>query len=289
MSSAPGLTVTRYSLCPRSPAQLAVPGRRRCGTRDDGGVSTTYSNVDSSGDPDGAADCQDQVDAWPSVVAYKTRTYELLDTARLVLDLRSGPGNDLSAVGVDRTVGVDSSWVMCHRSHDRGGRVVVGDALALPFADGAFDGARADRVMQHLADPVKALDEMVRVTEPGGTVVVADPDQETLVIAVPGVRRELTDAVKRLRRDVGYRNGRLASECPHLFRGAGLMDVSVDAFPLLLRNPDEAFGLPKWVRLWRDEAGFTDDDEAEWSSGMDQARRDGLVYGVTFLVVAGRR
>lgn len=120
-------------------------------------------------------------------------------------------------------------------------------------------------------------------------MVVADPDQESLVIAVPGVRRELTDSVKRLRRDVGYRNGRLASELPDLFRGAGLSDVSVDAFPLLLRNPDEAFGLPKWVRLWRDEAGFTDDDEAEWSAGMDQARQHGLVYGVTFLVVAGRR
>ena len=108
------------------------------------------------------------------------------------------------------------------------------------------------------------------------------------MITVPGVRRELTDAVKRLRRDLGYRNGRLASELPDLFREAGLTDVSVDAFPLLLRNPDDAFGLPKWVRLWRDVAGFTDDDEVEWTAGMDRARHHGLVYGVTFLVVAGR-
>lgn len=252
-------------------------------------MSTTFGNVDSSGDPNGAADCQDQVDTWPSVVAYKTRTYELLGTARRVLDVGSGPGNDLAAVGIDRAVGVDSSSVMCRRSHDRGGRVVVGDALRLPFADRAFDGVRADRLLQHLSNPVGALAEMVRVTEPGGTVVVADPDQESLLIAVPGVRRELTDAVKRLRRDVGYRNGRLASELPDLFRAAGLSDVSVDALPLLLRDPDEAFGLPKWVRLWRAEAGFTDDDEAEWSAGMDRARQHGLVYSVTFLIVSGRR
>ncbi len=149
-----------------------------------GGVSTTFSNVDSSAD--GAAECQDQVDAWPSVVAYKARTYEILGAAHRILDVGSGPGNDLVAVGIDRAVGVDSSSVMCRRSHDRGGRVVIGDALTLPFAHGVFDGVRADRVLQHLSDPVGALAEMVRVTEPGGTVVVADPDQESLVIRVPG-------------------------------------------------------------------------------------------------------
>ncbi len=46
----------------------------------------------------------------------------------------------------------------------------------------------------------------------------------------------MTDAVKRLRRDVGYRNGRLAFEVPDLFRGAGLSDVSVDAFPLAAKG-----------------------------------------------------
>lgn len=252
-------------------------------------MSATFGDVDSSGDPDGAADCQDQVDAWPSVVAYKNKTYEVLGEARRVLDVGSGPGNDLAAVGIDRAVGVDSSSVMCRRCHDRGGRVVAGDALRLPFADGAFDGVRADRVLQHLLDPVGALAEMVRVTQPGGTVVVADADQESLVIAVPGVRRQLTDAIKRLRRDVGYRNGRLASELPDLFQRAGLSDVSVDAYPLLLRHPDDAFGLPQWVRLWRADGSFTDDDEAEWSAGMERARQHGLLYGVTFLVVAGRR
>ena len=52
----------------------------------------------------------------------------------------SGPGNDLWVVGVDRAVGLDSSGVVCRRSHDRGGRVVASDALVLPFADDAFDG-----------------------------------------------------------------------------------------------------------------------------------------------------
>ena len=145
-----------------------VTCRRPCGSRHDGGVSTTFGNVDTSGDPEGAADCQDRVDAWPVVVAYKARTYEVLGAARRILDVGCGPGNDLSAVGPDRAVGLDPSLAMCGRARERGGRVVAGDAHMLPFADGAFDGVRADRVLQHLADPVEALAEMVRVTGHGG-------------------------------------------------------------------------------------------------------------------------
>jgi SAM-dependent methyltransferase len=48
---------------------------------------------------------------------------------------------------------------------------------ALP--DGSFDGVRADRMGQHVADPAAALVEMVRVLRPGREVVIADPDQET--------------------------------------------------------------------------------------------------------------
>ena len=46
----------------------------------------------------------------------------------------------------------------------------VGDAQALKFADGAFDGALALLVMNFVPDHVKAIGEMRRVTRPGGTV-----------------------------------------------------------------------------------------------------------------------
>ena len=53
----------------------------------------------------------------------------------------------------------------------------------------SLDGA--GWVLQQLADPVRALDEMVCVTRPCGRVVVADLDQESLVIEVPGVPADL--------------------------------------------------------------------------------------------------
>jgi SAM-dependent methyltransferase len=43
-------------------------------------------------------------------------------------------------------------------------------AERLPFADGAFDAALAQLVVHFMADPVRGLTEMARVTRPGGVV-----------------------------------------------------------------------------------------------------------------------
>src|SRR5262249_61526107 len=102
-------------------------------------------------------------------------------------------------------------------------------AESLPFLSGAVDGCRADRVLQHAANPAAAVAEMIRVTRTGGVVVAAEPDQESLVIAVPGVSMDLCDRGKALRRDVGYRNGRLASRVPELLGRLGRAQSSVRA------------------------------------------------------------
>lgn len=52
----------------------------------------------------------------------------------------------------------------------------VADVHALDFDDDTFDVVHAHQVLQHVADPVKALREMVRVTKPGGIVAVRDSD-----------------------------------------------------------------------------------------------------------------
>jgi SAM-dependent methyltransferase len=53
---------------------------------------------------------------------------------------------------------------------------VVADVNALGLPDGAFDVVHAHQVLQHLADPVRALSEMRRVCRPGGVVAARDGD-----------------------------------------------------------------------------------------------------------------
>ena len=55
--------------------------------------------------------------------------------------------------------------------------LVVGAGEALPFADGAFDAVLSNEVIEHVADDALACAEMVRVTRPGGRVVIFCPNR----------------------------------------------------------------------------------------------------------------
>ncbi len=49
---------------------------------------------------------------------------------------------------------------------------VVGDAHQLPFRDDVFDRVFAFNVFEHLADPIKASAEILRVLKPGGSAAI---------------------------------------------------------------------------------------------------------------------
>jgi demethylmenaquinone methyltransferase / 2-methoxy-6-polyprenyl-1,4-benzoquinol methylase len=51
---------------------------------------------------------------------------------------------------------------------------VGGDALALPFRDGSFDAVTNSFGLRNVADPGAALSEMLRVTRPGGGLVICE-------------------------------------------------------------------------------------------------------------------
>lgn len=50
-----------------------------------------------------------------------------------------------------------------------------GDALSLPFADGEFDRVVAAEILEHVTADVQAIEELVRVLRPGGTMAVSVP------------------------------------------------------------------------------------------------------------------
>ncbi|MGW0227851.1 demethylmenaquinone methyltransferase [Actinopolymorpha singaporensis] len=79
---------------------------------------------------------------------------------------------------------------------------VGGDALALPFADESFDAVTMSFGLRNLVDPRAGLAELLRVTRPGGRVVVCEFSHpvwapfrrvyvEYLMRAVPGIARRV--------------------------------------------------------------------------------------------------
>ncbi len=51
----------------------------------------------------------------------------------------------------------------------------MGDALALPYADGTFDCVIASEILEHIPDDDAAIAELVRVLKPGGALAVTVP------------------------------------------------------------------------------------------------------------------
>lgn len=96
-----------------------------------------------------------------------------------VLDLAAGTATSsvaLAAGGAD-VVGCDFSLGMLRIGKGRGYerlRLLAGDALALPFADASFDAVTISFGLRNTADPDLALRELLRVTAPGGRLVVCE-------------------------------------------------------------------------------------------------------------------
>ncbi|MBA2279896.1 MAG: methyltransferase domain-containing protein [Acidimicrobiia bacterium] len=257
----------------------------------DPGVSRTYADVDASADPAEAAAWMDRVATYPAFEASKARVATVLAPAveggGAVLDVGCGLGEDVRALG-SMAVGLDPSWTMLTGAHPRGGRFVRGDGAALPFATAALAGVRADRVLQHVADPEAVAAEMARVVAPGGVVAVIDPDQATLQVLGPDPR--LAADVVRFRATVGIRHGFLAARMHEVLDGVGVATDGIERFTVDLTDPDEAFGIPTWGRVLV---------EAGWWDGRDAARFDATLadaamaghfrYVVDLVLTWGRR
>lgn len=75
-----------------------------------------------------------------------------------------------------RVVGIDFSERMLDRARRKSGTIewVRGDALALPFPDGAFDAATVGFGVRNLSDLRAGLVEIARVLRPGGRIAVLE-------------------------------------------------------------------------------------------------------------------
>jgi SAM-dependent methyltransferase len=102
--------------------------------------------------------------------------------ARRVLDVGSGTGvltEEIASRTKGEVIGVDLDPAMVTFARERDGRAEyrLGDAHDLPFGDGWFDVTLCHFLLMWCRDPTRAAEEMVRVTRPGGSVLIcAEPD-----------------------------------------------------------------------------------------------------------------
>jgi len=142
----------------------------------------------------------------PGGAALTRRAMELIGLCAddRLLDVGSGDGTTVLLAAREhgcRAVGVDYGSGAVEEASRRavelglGGRVefVSGDAMALPFADGAFDAAISECSLCTFVDKPRAVSELRRVLVPGGRLALSDVVAD--VALLPGELRGALGAI----------------------------------------------------------------------------------------------
>ena len=191
-------------------------------------------------------------------------------TGAVFADNAAAMGNGNST---PRLYGLDisaSSLSVC-RQHVPQAVVVCGDAAALPFESARFEITYCHYLLLWLSEPVRALREMRRVTEPSGYVIAfAEPDYSARVDSPP----ELVELGKQ-------QNAALAEQGVALHRGAELSDLFREAgIGVIETGPIQTAGTPgssaldfqeEWRILESDLDGKLTSGELQRLHAIDQA------------------
>lgn len=197
---------------------------------------TDFAVVDA-GEASELVAMMDATDAWPAVRAAREWVLEQVapDGDSVVVDAGCGPGTFGASVA-HAAVDVDRSETMLHETRRRrsGARIVLGDVVHLPVRDGAARLVRVERVLQWVPDPAAALDELWRITAPGGWMAVTDTDWGTFRVdhPDPAAGARLADSAL-----TWVPHARLARDLPDVLHALG---------PHELRTRDDTVTITAW-------------------------------------------
>ncbi|HKO52843.1 MAG TPA: methyltransferase domain-containing protein [Polyangiaceae bacterium] len=132
-----------------------------------------------------------------TIARYKQQSYELVPVnVGQILDVGCGTGDDVLAlaercgpgtlvVGLERRLELVDEATRRARNVALHVHFAVGDAHSLPFTADCFDVVRADRLLSDVDDRARVLKELLRVTRPGGRLLLHDHEA---VLTNDGVR-----------------------------------------------------------------------------------------------------
>jgi ubiquinone/menaquinone biosynthesis C-methylase UbiE len=105
---------------------------------------------------------------------------------------------------------------------------VAGDAYNLPFSRGYFDLVACQYLLQHLEEPVRALEEMRRVARQGAQAIVFEYD-DRVDFSYPPIPAELEALFQAKIALIEHRGGdrSIGRKLYHLLQSAGWIDVEV--------------------------------------------------------------
>lgn len=237
-------------------------------------------------------------------IKLKERTYAMMRAGEghRVLDVGCGPASDTIALGKmvgpnGKVVGIDHDPDMVATAKRRAAEAGVSDfvehqltdGVELPFDDNTFDSCRSERVFQHVPEAAQLLAEMIRVTKPGGYVVVADTDHSTHGTSTQydGMDLRFRDLALQV-----LKNPHVGRKLYKMMNLAGL--VNVESVPVLRSWTDFdqwrpiAFdlGIPVGLKM----EAWTQQEADQYEADLQQLHDQGAFYAhVGYILAAGRK
>ncbi len=268
-------------------------------------ASSTWSDVDRTQHSSQIIDYLDLLRSQPPFQRMKERTFEwLLETdPEQVLDVGCGTGADvidlakrLKGSDTAQVVGVDRSQDLVSEARSRADAADLpvpvefqtADATSLDFPDATFDAVRTDRVLQHLDHPDQGLHEMIRVTRPGGRVVISDVDHGGLMVDCtrPMLMQRIHHFV-----ETALTHPWIGRRLPVMFQDAGLSDLRVDVQVAYLSFEfiTHMVGLSEVMTAMTEAGVFTKHEADAFAEDMESRGTSGRWYaGIPVFVVHGR-
>jgi SAM-dependent methyltransferase len=211
-----------------------------------------------------------------------------MESAHRVLEVGCGTGAILSTLTTAAAVhglDLDSDRLMEARSHVPQAVLTCGNALSLPYDVGIFDITFCHFLLLWVSDPVQALNEMKRVTRPGGSILaLAEPDYNDRVdkpdVLVP-LGKLQAKSLQRQGADPG-----LGKRLAELFHQAGIPLIQTGPLrPDGKNSPTPGEWALEWAVLETDLAGTLPKGEIQRLRLLDEEaweRGERVLYVPTY-------
>lgn len=235
----------------------------------------------------------------------KERSYELMHIRNgdRILDIGCGPGTDTIPLSqfvgtTGQIIGIDIDHEMIELANKKAKEANVADrvihkhfdAESIPYNADYFDSCHSDRLFQHMLTPWRTISEMVRVTKPGGWIVVSDTDHSTMSIDSPDI--DIEWKLRRFHTEM-FKNGYIGRQLYRLFKQENLADIVVEIFPLFSTE----YMLTRYIALLDKtekeaiSAGIITDEELKrWHNNLERSNEEGIFFcSVIMVLIAGRK